>query len=124
MSEDFGDWSDRKRVEQDRATTRRTRADTAPKPDTSSYDWSSPSSGSYTSSGSYGGGGYSGLPGQLRRDRPDVPVDHSVHSGAPILYPVAFLVAFAGSGIAYGVLEVQFIVYTASGRGWLRPARS
>ncbi len=125
MSEDFCDWSDRKRVEQDRYDYATNSGQYAPKPDTSSYDWSSPSSSSpyAPTGGGYSGGGYSG--GYSGSYGPIGPTFLSVVPfipALPVLYPLPFALAFAGSGIGYGILETQLVVYSAAGRDTLAVA--
>ena len=122
MSEDFNDWQQQQRVQQERWDYATSSGQYAPKPSPSAIDWSSPASPSVPQStggsdGSYGGyyQGSSGGGPTIFSIVPWIPA-------LPVLYPLPFAVAFAGAGVGYGVLESLFEVYTSAGRNGLAAA--
>ncbi len=118
MSEDYNDWQQQQRVQQDRWDYATSSGEYAPNP-SPSVDWSSSASPS-SSPGSTGGGSYSsGHSGSYGRGGPTFLSIIPWIPTLPVLYPLPFAVAFAGAGLGFGVLEAQFEVYTSAGRNGL-----
>jgi hypothetical protein len=120
VSEDFNDWQQRQRVQQDRWDYATSSGQYAPQP-SAPIDWSSPSPSPSPpqswSPESAGGGSYSG--GHSSSSGSSGPTFLSIIPwipALPVLYPLPFSVAFAGAGVGYGILESQFEVYTSDGR--------
>ncbi len=118
MSEDYNDWQQRQRVQQDQWDYATSSGQYAPQP-SQPTDWS-PSAPSGWSHDSAGSGGYSnGHSGSRGRSGPTFLSIIPWIPTLPFLYPLPFATAFAGAGLGQGMLESQFEVYTAAGRNGL-----
>lgn len=121
MSEDFNDWQQRQRIQQERWDYATSSGEYAPKP-SSSMDWSSASQPIWSGEGTGGGNYSSGHPSSYRRSGPTFLSIIPWLPMLPVLYPLPFAVAFAGAGLGYGIIESQFEIYTAAGRDGLAVA--
>ena len=119
MSEDFNDWQQQQRVQQDRWDYATSSGQYAPKPSPQPFDWSSSAPPGWSHE-STGGGSYSS--GQSSLYGSSGPTFLSIIPWIPtlpVLYPLPFAVAFAAAGLGYGILESQFEAYTAAGQNGL-----
>jgi hypothetical protein len=115
MSEDYENWQQQQRVQQERWDYSTSSGQFAPTT-SSSADWSS-SAPSAASGARAGGGSYSvGHSSSYGRGGPTFLSIVPWIPTLPILYPLPFAVAFAGAGLGSGILESQFEGYTAAGR--------
>lgn len=118
MSEDFNDWQQRQRVEQERWDYATSSGQYAPKP-SPPIDWSSTTPPDFYRESTGGGTYSSGHSSSYGSSGPTFLSIIPWIPALPVLYPLPFAVAFAGAGLGYGILESQLEVYTAAGRNGL-----
>lgn len=122
MSDDYNDWQQQQRVEQDRWDYATSSGQYAPTPSSEPVDWSSSAPPSWSHEGTGGGSYSSGHSSSYGSSGPTFLAIIPWIPALPVLYPLPFVVAFAGAGLGYGILETQFEVYTAAGRNGLAVA--
>jgi hypothetical protein len=122
MSEDYNDWQQRQRVEQDRWDYATSSGQYAPTPSVQPFDSSSAAPPSWSHESTGGGSYSSGHSSSYGSSGPTFLSIIPWIPTLPVLYPLPFAVAFAGAGLGYGILESQFDVYMAAGRNGLAVA--
>jgi hypothetical protein len=114
MSEDYGDWSHRQRVNQERWDYATNSGQYAPKQE-KSYDWSSSSAPIYSGGGGGYSGGWSGSGSGGIGCLSALTLFPAI-AAWPLLYPMPVGIAFLAAGFGYGILESISGAYTAHGR--------